>query len=155
VPCSLSATASCKCRSYLRPFLSGYSSSGLFYSHSHHSPHFTCPAAAFCVGVEESQFIVKLYFIASDLVRSRVLHTVSSVSFSQLCYPALSISTVAYPFPIIFYSCYCFTSLFLLLLLKYFFYIHGPCTIPKAGENSARVTENNRNSGEESWKELC
>jgi hypothetical protein len=120
VPHSLSATTGCKCRSYLHPFLSGYSSSGLFYSHSHHSPHFPYQAAAFCIGVEVSRLIVKLYFVTSGLVHSRVLHTVSSVSFSQLCYTVLSISTVAYRFPIIFYSCivllpcscYCYLHIF-------------------------------------------
>jgi hypothetical protein len=36
--------------SYLHPFLSGYSSSWVFYSHSHNSPHFTYQTAAFPVG---------------------------------------------------------------------------------------------------------
>jgi hypothetical protein len=51
VPCFLSATG-CNCRSYLQPFLLGYSSSWVFYSHSHHSTHFPYQAAMFRVRVE-------------------------------------------------------------------------------------------------------
>jgi hypothetical protein len=39
VPCFLNAAAGSNCRSYLHPFLLGYSSSLVFYFHSLHSPH--------------------------------------------------------------------------------------------------------------------
>jgi hypothetical protein len=44
------------------------SSSGLFYSHSHHSPHFPYLTAAFRVGVEES----RLFGVSSSHVVWRV-----------------------------------------------------------------------------------
>jgi hypothetical protein len=54
VPCLLS-TAGCKDRSYLCPFISGYSSRWVFYSHSHHSPHCPYQTAAFRVGTSCKQ----------------------------------------------------------------------------------------------------
>jgi hypothetical protein len=68
----------------------------------------------------ESRFILKLYFTPGGLVHSHVLHTPTSVNFSQLCYLVLSISIAAYPFSITFHVCY---LLFLLFVIVPFLFL--------------------------------